>query len=86
VSDEDRRFELPEGLSREEERAILNALERYFLLESPKPNSWVLQGRVEAIGLGALQVRKLEHEPWTGVSAGFVRRGVPPLHGRGDQR
>jgi hypothetical protein len=86
VSDEDRRFELPEGLSREEERAILNALERYFLQESPKPNGWVLQGRVEAIGLGALQVRKLVHEPWTGAGAGFVRRGVPPLHGRGDQR
>jgi hypothetical protein len=86
VSDEGRRFELPEGLPREEERAILNALERYFLQESPKPNGWVLQGRIEAIGLGALQVRKLVHEPWAGVGAGFVRRGVPSLHGRADQR
>ena len=86
MSEEGRRFELPEGLHREEERAILNALERYFLQESPKPNGWVLQGRVEAVGLGALQVRKLEHEPWNGVSAGFVKPGVPPLHGRGDQR
>jgi len=86
MDEAERRFELPEGISREEERAILNALERYFLQESPKPNSWVLQGRVESTGLGALQVRKLVHEPWTGVRAGFVRRGVPPVHGRGDAR
>jgi hypothetical protein len=85
VTDEERRFELPEGLSREEERAILNALERYFLQESPKPNGWVLQGRLEATGLGALQVRRLVHEPWL-AHAGFVRQGVPPAHGRGDQR
>ena len=51
----ERRFELPDGMSREDERAILNALERYFLLESPKPNAWVLQGRVDAIGVGALR-------------------------------
>lgn len=83
--DDERRFELPET-SREEERAILMALERYFVLESPKPTPWVLQGRIEATGLGALQVRKLAREPWHGVRADFVRRGVPPVHGRSDQR
>jgi hypothetical protein len=82
----ERRFELPHGTSREDERAILNALERYFLLESPKPNPWVLQGRVDAVGLGALQVRRFAREPWTGVRAPFVRYGVPPAHGRGDAR
>ncbi len=82
----DRRFELPEGITREEERAILNALERYFLQESPKPNPWVLQGRVDAIGIGALQARRFAREPWTGVRAAFVRYGVPPAHGRGDAR
>ena len=42
------------------------ALERYFLQESPKPMPWVLQGRIEATGLGALQVRRYAHEPWHG--------------------
>jgi hypothetical protein len=82
----ERRFELPDGVSREDERAILNALERYFLQESPKPNPWVLQGRVDAIGLGSLQARRLAYEPWMGVRAAFVRSGVPPAHGRGDAR
>jgi hypothetical protein len=82
----ERRFELPESVSREEERAILNALERYFLQESPKPNPWVLQGRVDAIGVGALQARRFARQPWTGVRAAFVRYGVPPAHGRGDAR
>ena len=35
---DDRTFELPEGLSPEEERAILTALERYLMQESPKPD------------------------------------------------
>ncbi len=82
----ERRIELPDGLSVQEERAILMALERYFLQESPKPNPWVLQGRIEAIGLGGLQVRKYAREPWHGPRAEFARKGVPPLHGRGDQR
>ncbi len=82
----ERRFELPEGVSREDERATLNALERYFLQESAKPNAWVLQGRLDSIGLGALQARRLAHEPWMGVRAPFVRYGVPPAHGRGDAR
>jgi hypothetical protein len=82
----ERRFELPEGLRPEEERAIITALERYFLQESPKPNPWVLQGRIDATGLGALQTRKYAREPWHGQRAEFARRGVPSSHGRGDQR
>ena len=83
--DGERRFDLPDGLAPEEERAILTALERYFLQESPKPNPWVLQGRIDATGLGALQARKLSREPWV-VRAAFSRRGVAPVHGRGDVR
>jgi hypothetical protein len=83
--DGERRFDLPDGLTPEEERAILTALERYFLQESPKPNPWVLQGRIDATGLGALQARKLSREPWV-VRAAFSRRGVAPVHGRGDVR
>jgi hypothetical protein len=82
----ERRFELPEGLRPEEERAIITALERYFLQESPKPNPWVLQGRIDATGLGALQTRKYAREPWHGQYAAFARRGVPTAHGRGDAR
>lgn len=79
------RFELPGGLSREEERAILTALERYFLQESPHPHPWVLAGRMDATGQGALQVKRLMDAPWrTPSRAPFARRGVPPLHGRGD--
>ena len=82
----ERRVVLAAGNSREEERASLDALERYFLQESPRPNPWVLQGRVDAIGVGVLQVRRFAREPWTGVRAPFVRYGVPPAHGRGDAR
>jgi hypothetical protein len=83
--DDERTFDLPEGLTPEEERAILTALERYFLQESPKPAPWVLQGRIDATGLGALQARKLSREPWV-VRAAFARRGVAPVHGRSDVR
>jgi hypothetical protein len=82
----ERRFELPEGLTPEEERAILMALERFFLQESPKPAPWVLQGRVEATGQGALQIRRYAHEPWYGQQAAFARRGVEPMQGRSDVR
>ncbi|MEA2556022.1 MAG: hypothetical protein QOI60_1353 [Actinomycetota bacterium] len=82
----ERRIEIPEDLTPEEERAILMALERYFSQESPKPTPWVLQGRVDATGHGTLQVRKYSRDPWNGVQAAFVRRGVPSMNGRGDVR
>lgn len=86
MDEADRRLELPQGLTPEEERAILMALERYFLQESRKPMPWVLQGRIDATGLGALQVRRYAHEPWHGQQAPFSRRGVAPVNGRSDVR
>jgi hypothetical protein len=83
--DGERRFDLPDGLTPEEERAILTALERYFLQESPKPAPWVLQGRIDATGLGALQARKLSRDPWV-IRTTFARRGVASVLGRGDVR
>ncbi len=80
------RFELPAGLSPEEERAIVTALERYLIRELPKPTPWVLSGRIEATGLGALQLRRIAREPWHRTHTGFARRGVPPMHGRADVR
>ena len=79
------RYEIPEELSREEERALLAALERYFRNESPLPDPWVLAGRVDASRQGALQTRKLARQPWTASSrAPFARRGADPRRGRGD--
>jgi hypothetical protein len=80
-----RRFELPDGLTPEEERAVIRALERYFARESPHPDPWVLAGRVDAVGLGTLQARRYTGSPWTGRGDGpFARRGVPSMGGRGD--
>ena len=86
IDEGERRFELPHGLTPDEERAILMALERYFVQESPKPNPWVLQGRIDSLGMGALQIRRYAREPWHGPNAPFARRGVPPVLGRGDVR
>lgn len=81
----DRRFELPDDLSPEQERAVIRALERYFAQESPHPRPWVLAGRVAAAGLGSLQARHYTDSPWSvGTYAPFARRGVPPMQGRGD--
>jgi hypothetical protein len=85
-TDGERRFELPDGIEPEEERAVLMALERYFSAENPKPPPWVLQGRIDATGFGALQVRRFAREPWHGQCVEFARRGVPPMNGRGDVR
>jgi hypothetical protein len=83
--DEDRRFELPEGLSPEEERAIITALERYLVQDSPHPGAWVLAGRLDATGSGTLQARRYMDAPWGWTARHpFARRGVPPFHGRGD--
>jgi hypothetical protein len=84
--DGERRFELPDDLEPGDERAILMALERFFSAENPKPAPWVLQGRIDATGVGALQVRRYAREPWHGQWVEFARKGVPPLHGRGDVR
>ena len=85
-SDGERRFEIPDGVSLVEERAILRALARYVSAENPRPRPWVLQGRIEATGAGALQVRRFAREPWHGQWVEFARKGVPPVDGRGDVR
>ena len=83
----ERRFGLPPDLTPQEERAVIRALERYFAQESPHPHPWVLSGRVDAAGLGALQARHYTDAPWgVGTYAPYARRGVPPVHGRGDVR
>jgi hypothetical protein len=80
-----RRFELAADLTPHEERAVIRALERYFAQESPHPHPWVLSGRIDAAGLGALQARHYTDTPWgVGTYAPYARRGVPPVHGRGD--
>jgi len=81
-----RRFELPDGLSREEERQVFAALERYFRGESPRPRPWALAGRLEATGVGALQARRLSGDAWRAPAGTFVRPGVFTLEGRGDAR
>ena len=82
----ERRIDLPADLSPEEERAILMALERYFVAENWKPTPWVLQGRIDATGIGALQSRRYAREPWHGQHGPFARKGVAPVNGRSDVR
>ena len=43
------RFALPPDLPQDDARAVVSALERYFLQESPHPHAWVLAGRIEAV-------------------------------------
>ena len=73
---DDRRFELPDDLSPDEERAIIRALERYFAQESPHPHPWVLAGRIDATGFGALQARHHTDAPWR--RSGDVPFALPP--------
>lgn len=81
------RYELPPGLTPEEERAITSALDEYFATSASRPNPWSLAGRAEALRLGALQVRHQSREPWTEVArALFTRSGTDPRTGRGDSK
>jgi hypothetical protein len=86
VSDR-RRFELPDGLTPEEERAAIAALERYFAADGQEPDMWVLAGRLHATGLGALQTRRFAKGAWGRAARGtFARHGTPTFVGRGDSR
>jgi hypothetical protein len=81
------RYELPPDLSPEEERAVLQALERTLGTTGAGPSPWALAGRVEALGLGWLQARRHAQRTWTFRGAvPFARRGTPPLQGRGDAK
>jgi hypothetical protein len=81
------RYELPQNLSPEEERAVLAALDRTLGVERRRPSAWALAGRAEALRLGSLQVRRDGDRPWTfRGDAPFARRGAPRLSGRGDAK
>jgi hypothetical protein len=81
------RYELPPGLSPEEERAIRAALDQYLRAGSVRTSAWSLQGRAEGLGLGALQVRNQSLHPWgeTRLNA-YTRLGIESRVGRGDAR
>jgi len=79
------RYELPPGTSDQEERAILAALDLYFGTGHRRLPAWSLAGRLEELGLGALQTRHQSGRPWneTGVHP-YTRRGTEPRAGRSD--
>jgi hypothetical protein len=81
------RYELPSGLSSEEERAIRTALDGYFGSGSPRLTAWSLQGRAEALGLGALQIRNQSPHPWGENRLNpYTRLGIESRVGRGDSK
>jgi len=87
VSDENaRHVEVPPGLTREEERAIILALERHLTGEGPGPGPWTMAGRLDGTGMGALQTRWAEGAWQRAARSPFARRGVPPYTGRGDAK
>ena len=81
------RIEFPPGLSPEEERAVVAALEAYLASSRVRPAPWALVGRAENLRLGALQIRHQALRPWreTGMNP-YTRRGTENLRGRGDAR
>jgi hypothetical protein len=81
------RYELPPGLSPEEERAVIAALERILGAEGARLPAWALAGRTEALRLGGLQVRRHGERSWRlRGRVPFARAGTPPLVGRGDAK
>jgi hypothetical protein len=81
------RYVLPPGLSPEEERAVMAALDQYLAKGPQRPNPWTLAGRTEALGLGALQIRHQADVPWGGTRLNpYTRRGTEPRVGRGDSK
>jgi hypothetical protein len=81
------RYELPDGVSPEEERAIIAALERHLEDRGARPNPWALAGRIEATGQGTLQARRRLRDPWRSAArAHFIRPGTESIRGRGDAK
>jgi hypothetical protein len=81
------RYELPSGLTPEEERAVREALQRALEGVRPPMSPWALAGRAEATRRGALQVRREAGSPWPlRAPIPLAARGTPPLRGRGDAR
>ncbi|MGH2678681.1 MAG: hypothetical protein ACRDHB_10030 [Actinomycetota bacterium] len=80
-------YKLPANLSPEEERAAIDALEGILGPRRGRPSPWALAGRTEALRMGALQVRRDAHRPWTfRAGVAFARGGTPALVGRGDAK
>lgn len=81
------RYDLPPGLTPEEERTIIAALDRYFDAGAVRPSAWALQGRAEAVGLGALQIRNQSRHPWGENRLNpYTRLGIESRVGRGDTK
>lgn len=81
------RYELPEDLTPEEQRAVIAALERAVAAFRPRAAAWALAGRAEALRLGALQARHHGLDAWTlRAHVPFTRGGTSPVVGRGDAR
>jgi hypothetical protein len=79
------RYELPGGLSDEEQRAVIAALERHFAERDARPNAWAMAGRMEGVREGTLQSRRYLRDPWSAAArAVFAKRGTEPISGRGD--
>jgi hypothetical protein len=79
------RYELPDGLSPEEERVVIAALERHFEERDARPSSWTMAGRIEATREGVLQSRRFVRRAWAAAAhAAYARRGTEPIRGRGD--
>ncbi len=69
------RYELPEGLLPEEEKALIAALERYFADTIEQPDPWALSGRIENLRMGALQTRETRPDAWQSANRmPFARR------------
>ena len=80
------RYELPDDLSTEEERVVIEALERTLAAGTSKPSPWALAGRADALRLGALHVRH-QAPGWTFRGyVPFTRRGTSSVIGRGDAK
>ncbi|MCA1727284.1 MAG: hypothetical protein LC722_06450 [Actinobacteria bacterium] len=82
------RPELPDGVTPHEERAILDALERYLKAGDTKPPAWALAGRAANLRQGALQIRhQAEGSSWRQATRlPFANRGTEPVMGRGDAK
>lgn len=81
------RYELPAGLSPEEERVAIAAIEWLLERQRPRLNPWTLAGRADNLRIGSLHVRHQTDRPW-----GFHHElplapgGTGPRVGRGDSR
>jgi hypothetical protein len=80
--------DLPDGLTPEEEGAILSALERYLTAGNTRPSAWALAGRAANLRQGALQIRhQTDGTAWRQTLRGpFANRGTGSLMGRGDAK